>query len=215
MAAKAARLEESTDGEGTSDASVQGVSGKRKKKSGKYRRKSKRSKKDPPPAWLTDGSPPELDLIIELCGIVSDSGLQGLSDLTQQLICPELYVPASECTLTLGCLISACAREDRMQTFTDFNHMILLVRLAFHLQNRSGFKIARTQSKRLNQNVTINLLVDSLVFALHNPEHSALSDPLITLMGATLIPQIPPTDNAMDFFDIGGMDALCDGFQTK
>jgi hypothetical protein len=116
-------------------------SGRKRKRSGKMGSKinKKRLKKDPPPQWLTDGTPPELhtgmdSLLIELCRIISDDGLQSLTDLMQHLIRPETCKPTADYSLNLESIIAACSWEDTMQMVTDFRHMMLLIRLAFHLQ---------------------------------------------------------------------------------
>jgi hypothetical protein len=130
--------------------------GTKRKRSGKGKDKQRKTaKKNLPPTWLTDGSPPELfegtdELIIRLCHVVSNMGLQSLTDLTQQLIHPESRELGNEYDLSLTSLIRACSREDKMQTVTDFRHMILLVRLAFRLQkcvcsvtfSQSGFVLS-------------------------------------------------------------------------
>lgn len=128
--------------------------GTKRKRSGKDKQR-KMAKKNLPPRWLTDGSPPELfegtdELIIRLCHVVSNMGLQSLMDLTQQLIHPESRELGNEDDLSLTSLIRACSREDKMQTVTDFRHMILLVRMAFRLQkcvcsvtfSQSGFVLS-------------------------------------------------------------------------
>jgi hypothetical protein len=91
-----------------------------------------------PPAWLTDGTPPDLAsgtdyLVTELSSIISNTNLQSLVDLAQLLIKPDLITPLDGHTLTLGSLIAACAEQESKQTLADFRHMILLIRLAFHL----------------------------------------------------------------------------------
>jgi len=137
----------SEDGSDDSSGSEIESSGRKRKRSGKKgsKNKKKRLKKDPPPRWLTDGSPPELhtgtdSLLIELCRIISNDGLQSLTDLAQHLIHPETCKPTADYSLNLESIIAACSREDTMQTVTDFRHMMLLIRLAFHLQ-RSVFLI--------------------------------------------------------------------------
>jgi len=128
--------------------------GTKRKRSGKDKQR-KMAKKNLPPTWLTDGSPPELfegtdELMIRLCHVVSNTGLQSLTDLTQQLIHPESRELGNEDNLSLTSLIRACSREDVMQTVTDFRHMILLVRMAFRLQkcvcsvtsSQSGFVLS-------------------------------------------------------------------------
>jgi hypothetical protein len=127
---------ESTEDEGTASE----VPGKKRKKH--TRRRVKKQKKvtiDTPPAWLTDGSPPRLfagtDMMItNLSNIISNDGLQSLADLTQSLIHPDSVISTKDQTLTLGSLIAACASEEANQTYADFRHMILLIRLAFHLE---------------------------------------------------------------------------------
>ncbi|KIM74023.1 hypothetical protein PILCRDRAFT_14754 [Piloderma croceum F 1598] len=269
------------DGTGSENES----SGRKRKRSGKKGsiKKKKRTKKDPPPSWLTDGSPPELhtgtdSLLIELCRVISNDGLQSLTDMAQHLIRPETCKPTADYSLNVESIIAACSQEDVMQTVTDFRHMMLLIRLAFHLQREltpvpgvvptpSIFSIASIyrvkpkslwnwysmgsrlihlaagaalglKTRILYRSVTTNLLVDSLAFALRNPEHSSLSAPLVALMGDTLIPQIGRLRNfaplrsilqydifanvskdqpgcCIDFFDVESMDALFDGFQTN
>jgi hypothetical protein len=112
---------------------------KRKKKGRRKGRKAKKVKKDDCPVWLTDGSPPALyngtdTLVIELCRIVSNDGLQSLADLTQLLINPDSLLLKDNSAITLGSLISACSVEDSKQMVADFQYMILLIRLAFHLE---------------------------------------------------------------------------------
>lgn len=114
-------------------------SGRKRKRSGKKGSKKKRSKKDPPPQWLIDGSPPELhagtdSLLIELCRVVSNDGLQSLTDLVQNLIRPGACEPVADYSLDLGSIITACSQEEKKQMVVDFRHMMLLIRLAFHLE---------------------------------------------------------------------------------
>jgi hypothetical protein len=106
---------------------------------GKGRRKAKKTKVDSPAAWLTDGSPPDLaegsdTLIVELSRIISNNGLQSLADLAQLLIKPVPLTSSDDHPLTLSSLIAACAEEESRQMLADFRHMILLIRLAFHLE---------------------------------------------------------------------------------
>lgn len=117
------------------------VSGrKRKGKGGRRAKKSKKVKKDTPPRWLTDGSPPDLfegtdAALSELSRIISNDGLQSLADLTQVLINPASNSSVDpDNTLTLASLIATCIEEDLNQKLADFRHMILLIRLAFHLE---------------------------------------------------------------------------------
>jgi hypothetical protein len=131
--------EDSSDDSTESESEISGRKRKRSGKKGSKIKNKKRSKKDPPPRWLTDGSPPELHtgtdgLLIELCRVISNDGLQSLTDLTQHLIHPETCKPTADYSLELGSIIAACSREDTMQMVTDFRHMMLLIRLAFHLQ---------------------------------------------------------------------------------
>ena len=115
------------------------LGGKRKRASGKGKKPKKKTKSDIPPRWLTDGSPPDLytgtdTMVMELSRIISNASLQSLADLTQVLIHPESITPTKEPMLSLGSLISACAKQEARQTLADFRHMILLIRLAFHLE---------------------------------------------------------------------------------
>jgi len=126
--------DDSTESESESSGRKRKRSGKKGSMGGK-----KRSKKDPPPQWLTDGSPPQLhtgtdSLLIELCRVVSNDGLQSLTDLVQNLIHPEECKPVTGYSLDLGSIIAACSQEEKAQTVTDFRHMMLLIRLAFHLE---------------------------------------------------------------------------------
>jgi hypothetical protein len=129
--------EEDEDGSGGNVEEVSG--GKRKRASRKGKKPKKKAKGDTPPKWLTDGSPPDLHtgtdtMVVELSRIISNAGLQSLADLTQVLIHPESIRSTDEPLLSLGALITACAQEEARQTLADFRHMILLIRLAFHLQ---------------------------------------------------------------------------------
>lgn len=134
-----------TEGGDHSDISEESCEGgevlgqKRKQKRGRKERKVKKVKKDGSPIWLTNGSPPALYdgtdiLVIELCRIISNDGLQSLTDLTQLLINFDSLSPKDDSPITLGSLISACSMEDSKQMIADFHHMILLIRLAFHLE---------------------------------------------------------------------------------
>jgi hypothetical protein len=61
-------------------------------------------------------------------------GMTDSCHLTQQLIHPKSCKLEKEDNLSLASLIRACSREERMQTVTDFRHMILLISTAFHIQ---------------------------------------------------------------------------------
>ena len=127
--------EESNQGDNPS-----GGSGRKRKGNLKSRRRSKKAKKtDSPAIWLTDGSPPELAdgtdaLIMELSRIISNNGLQSLVDLAQLLIGPVSVMSSDDDPFTLSSLIAACAEQESRQMLADFRHMILLIRLAFHLE---------------------------------------------------------------------------------
>jgi len=129
--------ESSDGGEYAADRS----GGKRKRKGGRRGKKAKKAKVHQPPVWLTDGSPPDLAsgtdyLITELSHIISNANLQSLVDLTQLLIKPDSITPLDGHTLTLGSLIAVCAEQESKQMLADFRHMILLIRLAFHLERQ-------------------------------------------------------------------------------
>jgi len=123
--------DESSEGEDT-------IGGKRKRKSRRREKKAKKAKVDTP-AWLTNGTPPDLadgtdSLAMELTRIISNTGLQHLVDLVQLLIKPVSPTLSDDPPLTLGSLIAACAEQEAKQMLVDFRHMILLIRLAFHLE---------------------------------------------------------------------------------
>jgi hypothetical protein len=131
--------ESENDSDGSTESESERSGGKRKRSGKKSSKKKKRSKKDPPPPWLIDGSPPELhagtdSLLIELCRVVSNDGLQSLTDLVQNLIRPGACEPVADYSLDLGSIITACSREEKAQAVMDFRHMMLLIRLAFHLE---------------------------------------------------------------------------------
>lgn len=71
---------------------------------------------------------------MELSHIVSNSGLQSLVDLTQLLIEPISSAPSVTSELNLGSLIAACIEQESKQKLLDFRHMILLIRLSFHME---------------------------------------------------------------------------------
>jgi hypothetical protein len=124
--------DEGSEGEDT-------IGGKQKKKGRRRVKKAKKAKVDTSPAWLTNGTPPDLvdgmdSLVMELTRIISNTGLQHLVDLVQLLIKPVSPTLSDDHPLTLGSLIAACAEQESKQMLADFRHMILLIRLAFHLE---------------------------------------------------------------------------------
>jgi hypothetical protein len=112
--------------------------GKRKRHSRKDKKNTRTTKLKGPPSWMTNGTPPALfegtdDILMELSRILSNTGLQSLVDFTQLLIHPDSSASSDTPELKLGSLIAACVEQESKRKLADFRHMVLLIRLSFHM----------------------------------------------------------------------------------
>ena len=76
------------------------------------------------------------EFIIKLCGIISNTGLQSMVDFVRACIRTDTVLREQSGSeyppLSLGDVISACARSSLKMAVAGFDFMISVIRLAFH-----------------------------------------------------------------------------------